>query len=587
MNSQSPAQGDGAVMRPQVLDPAFHRGPLTADPLLQPSRSHKSTASRSISIALHDSPEVCFVPHSEYTHLAARASHVAPIMASYFELPAQSKAPSAVDVFREEREQLRGMSLLSPQVSRILDDLQFDDKSSSSDGDEEHDSSSSNEEEESRLSDDDTKIDDSLSRKARQGRSGTAITAHGSKTSGKSTPKEIRSSLGRTNEEKSSKNPRSHMARFQSLRSTLFQANIENNMKKCHQEAEAREQAATHWKAQHEHRQGYNRPRTPEERAPHGKDRLGRRIGMKIRRLTSKEPSTMASIEESQGNLIRRESTASDDENEPYSNIWKPRQSYESSIDHSDIDDLVRWVSRRDPPSDGEKRMSAPKAPKKEDSGHESLGHSDIEELVRHASRKSISHEPLAPTHTSYSDESTASDSEQDQERDVQKEDILSRWVSRRDGAAAGPIHQQRSASQIEPDTENDSDVPEIGRWRTHHDDTSGESVVGSEEVTKRDNVSVLEAKRGRSRERSPRFEDRGHFEDDDIDELVRWVSRKESKQTSNPDIKNEATQLKRQEDAKKEQVGMTVDDKSLAPEDLDDLIAHVRSRKTSGLQSS
>jgi hypothetical protein len=294
----------------------------------------------------------------------------------------------------------------------------------------------------------------------------------------------------------------------------------------------------------------------------------------------------MASIEESQGNLIRRESTASDDEKEPYSNTWKPRQSYESSIDHSDIDDLVRWVSRRDPPSDGERRMSAPKAPKKEDSGHESISHSDIEELVRHASRKSISHEPLAPTHTGYSDESTASDSEQDQEDD-QDEDILSRWVSRRDGAAAGPIRQQRSAYQIEPATENDSDVPEIGRWRSHKDETSGESVVGSEEVAKKDDVSVLEAKRGRSRERSPRSEDRGHVEDDDVDELVRWVSRKESKQTSKPDIKNETTQLKRQENAKTEQVGMTIDNKSLAPEDLDDLLAHVRSRKTSGLQLS
>nr|GFD57521.1 hypothetical protein [Tanacetum cinerariifolium] len=87
---------------------------------------------------------------------------------------------------------------------------------------------------------------------------------------------------------------------------------------------------------------------------------------------------------------------------------------------------------------------------KKEDSGHESLGHSDIEELVLHASRKSIATEPSVVMHTGYSDESTASDSEQSQEEDDQEEGSLegslSRWVSRRDGAMAGPVRGQRSA---------------------------------------------------------------------------------------------------------------------------------------------
>lgn len=375
------------------------------------------------------------------------------------------------------------------------------------------------------------------------------------------------------------------MARFQSLRSTLFQANLENNMKQYHQEAQTRQDAATNWKAQHEKRQGFSRASTL-EKAPHEKDGFGRRVGMKIRRLTSKEPPTMASIEENTGNLMRRESTATDDENELHGSAWNPRQSYESSIDHSDVDELVRWVSRRDPPSDGERRMSGPKASKKQDSGHESLGNSDIEDLVHHARRKSIPTAPVSPMHTGYSDESTASDSEQSQEDDDQDEDSLSRWISRRDGANAGPIRQQQISTQRESDTGNDSDVPEIGRWTTHHDNTSGESIVGSE-VAKMDDVSVIEAKRGRSRERSPKFEDEGHLKDDDVGELVRWVSRRLSKQTSNPDIRDEVTELQRQEDQKKQQVGMTVDDKSLAPEDLDDLLAHVRGRKMSTLDSS
>ncbi|KAF3044398.1 hypothetical protein E8E12_010217 [Didymella heteroderae] len=513
-------------------------------------------------------------------------------MASYFELPAQSNAPAAPDLPKEEQE-LRGTGMLTPKVSRILDDLKLNDKSSSSDeGEEEENSSGSESDEGSRISDDDTKIDDSLSRESRQAPSGTANTVHGSKTTTKSGIKGIKSSGSATGGDKHLKNPRSHMARFQSLRSTLFQANIENNMKKCHEEAEAREKAATYWKSQHEKRQGYNRPHTP-EKVPNEKDGFGRRIGMKIRRLTSKEPPTLANIEENTGNLTRRESTATDDEDEPHGDPWKPRQSYESSINHSDVDELVRWVSRRDPPSDGEQRLSSVEVPKKEDSGHESLGHSDIEELVRHASRKSMAIKPVAPMmHTGYSDESTASDSELSQEEDDQEvgsnEGSLSRWVSRRDGAMAGPVRTQRSAPQIEPDTGSDSDVPEIGRWRTHHDDTSGESINGSagSGIARKDDVSVLEAARGRSRERSPKLQDKGHLKNDDIDELVRWVSRRDSKQASNPDVKDDLAQLKHQEEEKTQKLGMTIEDKSLDHDDLDDLLAHVRGRQMSELNS-
>ncbi|KAJ4320633.1 hypothetical protein N0V94_003281 [Neodidymelliopsis sp. IMI 364377] len=513
-------------------------------------------------------------------------------MASYFELPAKSNTPAAAVIPKEQQEQLRDTSILSPQVSRILDDLHFDDKSSSSDGDEEDSSSGSGDEEESRLPSNEAKDSNSNTRKLRQdtqdlGPGHTVKTAHNSKSSAKPVTKEVKTVADSSSRGISTKHPRSHMTRFQSLRSTLFQAHIEDNMKKQHQEAQAREEAAAmNWKAQHEKRQGYNRPKTPETTS-HEKDGLGRRIGLKIRRLTSKEPATMASIEESTGNLARRDSTASDDDYEPHGDPWKPRQSYESSIDHSDVDELVRWVSRRDPPSDGERKSSSVKISQKEDSGHESLGHSDIDELVRHASRKSISTAPVVPVHTGYSDESTASDSDQDQEEEYQEEDSLSRWVSRRDGANAGPVRHQPSAMQIESDDENHSDVPEIGRWKSHHDNTSGESIVGSD-VAKKDDISVLEAARGRSRERSPKFdENKHHLGDEDVDELVRWVSRRDSKQSSNPDIKDEVTHLKRNEDRQKQQVGMSADDGSLAPEDINDLLAHVRGRQMSGLNSS
>ncbi|KZM25729.1 uncharacterized protein EKO05_0006037 [Ascochyta rabiei] len=506
-------------------------------------------------------------------------------MASYFDIPSGSDAPAAGQVPNEERGEQQGISLLSPQVSRILDDLHLDERSSSSDGDEEDNSSASTNEEESGPMNDSTKIDDSFTRKSRQGLLSTGSAAHDSKTEAKPAPKHVRVTPGTATGDKSLKGPRSHMTRFQSLRSTLFQAHIEDNMKKCHQEAQSREEAATNWKAQHEKRQCYNRPHTPET-TPHEKEGFTRRMGMKIRRLTSKGPPTMASIEENTGTLMRRESTATDDEDEPHGQPWNPRQSYESSINHSDVDELVRWVSRRDPPSDGERKASNIKSSRMEDSGHESLGHSDIDELVRHASRKSISTEPVVVMHTGYSDESTASDSEQSQEDDEQEEDSLSRWVSRRDGANAGPIRQQLSALQHEQDTENEFDVPEIGQWRTHHDDTSGESVAGSE-IAKKDDVSVLEAKRGRSRERSPNFEGKGHLHNDDVDDLVRWMSRRDSKQQSNPDMDNETVEIKRRENEKKQQVGINIDDRSLAPEDIDDLLAHVRERQMTHLNSS
>lgn len=594
VNSQSLVRDDDAVMRPQDLEPRLSTRTLDSRASLATLKSSQEHCLAFDLSRFNSCPKVCIVttPGSTYHRQTGRDSHVAAIMASYFELPAQAKGPAAAHIPKEEQE-LRGTSMLTPQVSRILDDLHFDDKSSSSDeGDEEDDSSGSENDEESRIPDDETQIDDSLSRNSRQALSGTANSVHGSKTTTKPGTKEIKSSGSGTRVDKSLKNPRSHMARFQSLRSTLFQANIENNMKKCHQEAEAREKAATNWKSQHEKRQGYNRPHTP-DKAPDEKDGFGRRIGMKIRRLTNKEPPILTNIEENTGNLTRRESTATDDEDEPHGDPWKPRQSYESSINHSDVDELVRWVSRRDPPSDGERRVSNAKAPKKEDSGHESLGHSDIDELVRHASCKSIAVEPVAPMmRYGYSDESTASDSDLSQQEDDQEdgsnEGSLSRWVSRRDGAMAGPVRGQRSAPQIESDTENESDVPEIGRWRTHHDDTSGESIAGSprSQIARKDDASVVEAARGRSRERSPNFEDKGYLKDDDVDELVRWVSRRDSKQASNPDVKDEVAQLKRKEDEKTQKLGMTVEDKSLDHEDLDDLLAHVRGRQMSGLNS-
>lgn len=510
-------------------------------------------------------------------------------MASYFELPPQQKAAAAniQELPEDQRKQFGSMSLLSPAVTQLLDDL----------GDEHSDSSS----EEASLSEgtiakqnikqqNDTrkKIQDN---KAQTSRSPTVPSALSPKRSSlKSSSRRasghvkiVTTHSGGGQSTKSKPRPKQpHIARFHSLRSMLFSANIEDKLQGATEaECEKEASAAAAWKSQHEKRQ-MHRPKTP-EKDPHEKDGIGSRLKTKLRRMTSKEGPSMGSIQEGKvSDFSDNVSTASsDDEPEPEPWSWKPREADEESINHSDVEDLVRWVSRRDPPSDGEARKTNDAPVVKEDSGHESLGHSDVEDLVRFASRKSVSNRD---EHTGYSnsDASTASDSEnlQATSEDEDPEDLV-RWVSHREGPKAGPVREQtRAADSTRETSRHDSDIPELGQHVRR---------VGNRSPTPRSPKRQLEVpddepERGRPRSRSgsPALEHKDHITHDDVDDLVRWVSRKEI--APNEPIIPQSDPinlplLDNDNDAKKAQLGIHNDPGSLSHLDLPDLIAHVRSR--------
>jgi hypothetical protein len=485
-------------------------------------------------------------------------------MASYFDLPPQQNAAAAniEGVPEEQRKQMGRMSILSPAVTQLLDDLGEDPSDSES--------------EEGSLSEqEDTKHPSKLTKTtdARKSSQDKGLDTSKSTKSSPSPRKEERSpttpsapsllSPARARESGSSKSKsrhkpkQPHMARFHSLRSMLFSNTIEDKMKTITQEdVEKEEAAADKWKNQHAQRQMPNRPKTPEKDA-HG---LGSRLKTSIRRMTSKEVPTMETLKEDGAahDFSDHGSTASsDDEPEPYQ--WKPREADEESIDHSDVEDLVRWVSRRDPPSDGEARDKAPaitltEADSGRDSNRNSIGDSDVDDLVRWASRKSSNQETKQDRYTGYSDASTESDSEMVNDDDSSEDedaDDLVRWVSHREGPTAGPVRKERQSwnnSRADSSKDHDSDVAELGRWVKRHDGTSCSS--GASSPTRDKLEAPEEPERGRplSREGPARPKSRSHITHDDINDLVKFVSRKDSKQQSPPQQDKEVNKLQNQE---------------------------------------
>ncbi|OWY46591.1 hypothetical protein AALT_g2574 [Alternaria alternata] len=518
-------------------------------------------------------------------------------MASYFDLPPSQKAAPAASldqIPQDQRKQLGRMnSLMSPAVTQILEGLGDDHSDSdSSEGDisEQEEQRSTQHTKKSlepqRLSQDKQKHiagqnprPSSLSPSRSSLKSGTGKSSIHSKTS---------SARGSGENSAKPRQKQPHMARFHSLRSMLFQQRIEDQMKTVTQEDCQNEQnAADKWHKQHEERQ-MHRTGTPEKDSS-GKSGIGSRLRMTVRRMTTKDAGNMEKIREDGApvEFNDRASTASSDVEGEQRN---PYESDGESIDHSDVEELVRWVSRRDPPSDGERRKDNSVVEAKEDSGHESLGPSDVDELVRFASRKSDAKETrsINDGHSGYSDASTESDSElrevsSDEEEDA---DDLVRWISHRDGPKAGPVRRNLQRAELDSDVGEhyESDVPELGRWFKRHDGTSGESAASTPVKETFDDFDEEEQRgRPRSREEIEPIKEKRHITDDDVDELVRWVSRKDSKQQESPVLEgdNPIGRLKREEEEKQQQIGMSVDDGSLSQADLPDVVEHAR--KTSG----
>jgi hypothetical protein len=422
-------------------------------------------------------------------------------MASYFDLePPRSKAAAVAD-----NEALGKMGLMSPQVSRILEDLELEDKSSDEDqASQSGDSSPSDE-------------DAGSHRKSRR----DMPDQHHFKKSQTSPLPQGNKKKAQTADPPPRPGPKHpHFARFHSLRSMLFQSNIEANMHKA-KESGAKGEPEDVWKADHEKRQGLNRPKTPESPPKEG---FAHKLGNKLRRLTSKEVPTMNSIREDADN----ESTASDDEENERRRLAEDSE----EIDHSDIEDLVRWASRRDPPSDGERRKLGANKDRidKEDSGHESLGHSDVEDLVRWVSRKenklsttaSVEPKQRETPLSEDSDVSAQSDSEDDPMEDEELDDLV-RWVSRRDGPNVGPIREKPGGSTQETNPAADGKLDAADK---------------STSTTREEHKSLKEGESGGGSSLKKEFEAPAARESNagvapgDIDELVRWVSSKKATQS-------------------------------------------------------
>jgi hypothetical protein len=519
-------------------------------------------------------------------------------MASYFDLPPQKKAPagSIEQLPEDQRKQLGRISFMSPAITSILEGL----------GEEHSDSSSDEKEpssEEEHLKSTQHAKRDPISQKARQQqqkcsaqqapRPSSLSPSRGSlktTTTKRSSHKKISSARGAEDSPAKPKHSQPQMARFHSLRSMLFQANIQDKMKTATQEDCQKERdAADKWKSQHEERQMHH-PKTPEKDVQ-GKGGIGSRIRMTMRRMTTKDAGGMEKIKEDGAPVEfndRSSKATSDNENEQQSMPKKHYDSDNESIDHSDVEDLVRWVSRRDPASDGETRKESI-VENKEDSGHESFGQSDVDELVRYVSRRSNpkEEEESKRQHTGYSDASTESDEDLEQDSSDEEEDAeLERWISHHQGPKAGPVRRDLERPELDTDVEQhyDSDVPELGRWFKKQDATSGSSAA----TTPVKETFDEEEERGRPRSRDcdlPAKEKR-HIAHDDIDELVRWVSSKNMKQqptliSTNEDPK---TAFMREEE-RTQQLGMSNEYESLSHLDVQDTVQHAR--KTSGDKTS
>lgn len=522
-------------------------------------------------------------------------------MASYFDLPPQKAAPPATieQLPQDQRKQLgRTSSLMSPAVIQILDGLADD-----------HSDSSSDEEDRSISEDEEPRIQhakqDISAQKVLQNKQKHASTQaprpsslspnrsaskSGKKKSGQSTP----SASTNVDSSARSKNKQPHMARFHSLRSMLFQQKIEDRMKSVAQNDQPQTGVEEKWRAQHEERQMHH-PTTPEKDAQ-AKNGIGSRLKMTIRRMTTRDAGSMEKIREDGAPVEfkdRSSGAPSDNEEKDQGMSKKTNEKDDESIKDADVEDLVRWVSRRGPSSDGEARKDEILEGANEDSGHQSLAPSDFEELVQYARRKSDAKdaEKAAGEYLGYSDASTEPDTElQELSSEEEDADDLVRWISHREGSKAGPVRRKLERPELDSDVEAhyDSDVPELGRWFKRYDATSGESIATNADKDKLEQQQVEEEEEHRGRPRSrdlsePAVEEKTHITPDDIDDLVRWVSRRDLKRQDTPisETQTPVESVNSDEDAKKKAVGMSVDEGSLSHRDVQELIEYARKTST------
>jgi hypothetical protein len=520
------------------------------------------------------------------------------VMASYFDLPPQKAAPPATieQLPQEQRKQLgRTSSLMSPAVTQILEGLVDDHSDSSS----EEDDSLSEEEEDKEVStpSKNTSAEKILQNKQKhnsaQAPRPSSLSPNRSRSHSKPSTKKIsnKPSSARADGDNPGRlrNKQPHMARFHSLRSMLFQQKIEDRLKSATQEdTPSKTDSAETWKTQHEERQMHS-PTTSEKHAQ-AKSGIGSRLKMTLRRMTTKDAGGMEKIKED-GTPVEfndRPSTASSENEEKKEDEPKETNAHDAeSIKDCDVEELVRWASRRGPSNDSEAPRDDIVESAKEEDDREELGDPDIKDLVRHARRKSaIKDVPKSSDeYTGYSDASTESDIELSSEDEEDADDLV-RWVSRRERSKAGPVRRNLQRPELDSDVEEhyDSDVPELGRWFKRYDATSGESAATTptKDTFEEQQIEEEEENRGRPRSRDlvePPAQEKTHITPEDINELVRWASSKQLKRydTPNSETQNHTETLDSEQYEKKHAVGMSIDKGSLSHSDVQDLIEHAR----------
>lgn len=526
-------------------------------------------------------------------------------MASYFDLPPQKvAAPACMEQMpQEQRKQLgRTSSLMSPAVAQILEGL-GDDHSSSSEEDSDplDDQEKGHAKSQSKKDISAQKIQQNKQKfNSAQAPRPSSLSPNRNRSRSRSASRKVSNmpssgdANGASSDKPKSKQP--HMARFHSLRSILFQQKIEDRLRTATQEDSKKEaSAAETWQNQHKERQ-MQHPTTSEKHAQ-AKSGIGSRLKMTLRRMTTKDAGGMEKIKEDGApvEFKDRPSTLSSENEEKQPKSKKANENDDASIKDTDVDDLVRWVSRHG--SSGEVQKDDVVEGAKDESVQDGLGHSDVEDLIHHARRKSSTKDvqEASDEHQGYSDAPTEPDTDLSSDEEENTDDLV-RWISRRDRSKAGPVKRNLQRDELDSDVEEhyDSDIPELGRWYKRHDATSGESAATTpiKDTFDLQQIEDEEENRGRPRSRElpePPAQEKTHLSSSDVDELVRWVSSKNLKRHDTP-LSQAQTQTgtpDSAQDEKKQAVGMTLDEGSLSHRDVQDLIEHARKTSTTADDTS
>jgi hypothetical protein len=473
-------------------------------------------------------------------------------MASYFDVQPQPKSTAAeIDLqYGDKDESFPRESLLTPQVSRILDDLEGG--SSSGESDTASDPGSAREED----LDEDTGI-----------RKNPIIESlHQTKTSpspdGKAKAQEHPFP-------RLKRHPR--LERFVSLRSSLLSSRIADNMSKC-----AEQKQGGQGLADLDHSQSSNSSMEASDTARRSSDKgtLAQRMGKTLRRLTGSNVPTLKGIQEGS------EST------DPSGKAAQTQASEKrDSGQATDDDDLAHWRSRVDPPSDGSPDHAREDSKNTPASGsghdrHESLEPENVDELVRWISRKP---EPTDQTPTNQpgnsleasteSDSNDGNDKTHEELEDGDIDDIV-RWISNnrqinedyrraKENKMTSKLQHGESHHSVRsshaPETSEESEIlPRLEPQRSQH--PPSEFFL----TTQEDNASSLA--------------------DEDVPELIRTVTRDES---THDDEKRRDAAILRWKIEKERQARSGVVDKphrgEPTEEDIDELVNLVSRRASVG----